>query len=84
MYLKTKNLTFVLIFDRLEHFRCFCRDKHTCILNEGTIELHLAFKLEGVGQGGIVLSSALIFSPTCNTITDEKVIPVFTDYENDT
>ena len=25
MYLKTENLTLVLIFDRLEHFRCFCR-----------------------------------------------------------
>ena len=79
MHLKTKNTTLVLIFDRLEHFRCFCRDKHTCTLNEGTVELHLVFKLEGVGQEGIVLLSALIFSPTCNTITDINLLCLFLD-----
>lgn len=30
MYLKTENLTLVLIFDKLEHFRCFCRDGGAC------------------------------------------------------
>lgn len=29
MYLKTENLTLVLIFDKLEHFRCFCRHGRT-------------------------------------------------------
>ena len=42
------------------------------------------FKLAGVGQGDIVLSSALIFSATCNPITYEKAIPVFIDSEKDT
>ena len=58
--------------------------KHAAALSAGTAALHLAFKLAGVGQGDIVLSSALTFSATCNPITYEKAIPVFIDSEKDT
>ena len=58
--------------------------KHAAALSAGTAALHLAFKLAGVEQGDIVLSSSLTFSATCNPITYEKAIPVFVDSEKDT
>ena len=58
--------------------------KHAAALSAGSAELHLAFKLAGVSQGDIVLSSSLTFSATCNPITYEKAIPVFVDSEKDT
>ena len=58
--------------------------KHAAALSAGTAALHIAFKLAGVGQGDIVLSSALTFSATCNPIAYEKAIPVFIDSEKDT
>ena len=35
MYLKPENLTLVLIFDTLEHFRCFAGDRGTGAFGDG-------------------------------------------------
>lgn len=53
-------------------------------MTAGTHALHMAFKLAGVKQGDIVLSSDMTFAATVNPVTYEKGIPVFIDSERDT
>lgn len=58
--------------------------KAAAAMTAGTHALHMAFKLAGVKQGDIVLSSDMTFAATVNPVTYEKGIPVFIDSERDT
>ena len=53
-------------------------------LNSGTSALHLAVKLAGIKEGGIVLCSDMTFSATVNPVIYEGGVPVFIDSEKDT
>ena len=58
--------------------------KAAAAMTAGTHALHMAFKLAGVKQGDIVLSSDMTFAATVNPVTYEKGIPVFVDSERET
>ncbi len=54
---------------------------YTAAVSSGTVALHLALKLAGVGPGDEVMTSTLTFIASANPITYLGVKPIFMDYD---
>ncbi|MAJ81453.1 MAG: aminotransferase DegT [Legionellales bacterium] len=50
----------------------------------GTSALHVALEISGIGAGDEVITQALTFIATCNSIHYARAIPVFIDVDKDT
>jgi aminotransferase in exopolysaccharide biosynthesis len=71
--------------DRFEEMiREYTGAKYAIATVNGTAALHIALKLAGVEQGGLVLTQALTFIATCNAIAYCGAEPVFVDIDRDT
>ncbi len=67
-----------------EEFAHFCGTKYAVATSNGTVALHLALAVLGVGAGDEVIVPTLTFIATANTVTYTGAKPVFVDSEPDT
>jgi len=71
--------TFVKEFER--RVAEFCRTPHAVAVSNGTVALHLALVLEGLGPGDEVIVPALSFVATANAVRYTGATPVFVDVD---
>lgn len=62
-------------------FAAWTGAKHAIALNSCTAALFLALKAKGIGPGDEVITSAVTFSSTANTIVHTGAVPVFVDID---
>lgn len=62
-------------------FAKFCGVKHGIAVSNGTVALHLALVLAGVGPGDEVIVPTLTFIATANAVRYTGAVPVFVDSE---
>jgi len=62
----------------------YTKAKHSIATVNGTAALHTALYLSGVKTGDLVITQALTFVATCNTITYLGADPVFVDVNRET
>ncbi|MFB0546590.1 MAG: DegT/DnrJ/EryC1/StrS family aminotransferase, partial [Anaerolineae bacterium] len=67
-----------------EGFARFCGAKHGVSVANGTVALHLALKVLGVGPGHEVIVPSLTFVATANAVVYTGAWPVFVDSEPST
>ncbi len=67
-----------------EGFARFCGAKHGVSVANGTVALHLALKVLGVGPGHEVIVPSLTFVATANAVVYTGARPVFVDSEPST
>ncbi len=65
-------------------FASYTGAKHCIALVNGTAALYIALQLSGVKQGDLVITQALSFIATCNSISHLGSSPVFVDIDQDT
>jgi len=65
-------------------FAKFCGVKHGIAVCNGTVSLHLALVLAGVGPGDEVIVPTLTFIATANVVRYTGATPVFVDSEQET
>lgn len=65
-------------------FAKFCGVKHGIAVCNGTMALHLALVLAGVGPGDEVIVPVLTFIATANAVRYTGATPIFVDSEQDT
>jgi perosamine synthetase len=71
--------------DRFEQeFAAYTGAKHCIALVNGTAALYIALQLAGVKHGDLVITQALSFIATCNSISHLGASPVFVDIDQDT
>jgi len=73
---------FVQEFERT--FAKFCGIKHGVAVSNGTVALHLALVLAGVGPGDEVILPTLTFIATANAVRYTGATPVFVDSDRGT
>jgi len=67
-----------------ERFACFCGTKYAIATANGTVALHLALAVLGIGPGDEVIVPTLSFIATANAVTYTGAKPVFVDSESTT
>lgn len=71
--------------DRFEEgFAGFCGTKHAVSVGNGTVGLHLALKVLGIGPGDEVIVPDLTFVATANAVVTAGATPVMVDVRRDT
>jgi perosamine synthetase len=71
--------------DRFEQgFASFCGTSHAVSVSNGTVGLHLAMKVLGIGPGDEVIVPDLTFVATANTVVTAGATPVMVDVRPDT
>lgn len=73
---------FVMEFERA--FAKFSGVKHSVAVSNGTVALHLALVLAGIGPGDEVIVPTLTFVATVNAVRHAGATPVFVDSERNT
>lgn len=68
---------FVTEFERI--FAKFCGVKHGITVSNGTVALHLALVLAGIGPGDEVIVPTLTFVATANAVRYTGATPIFAD-----
>ena len=67
-----------------EGFAAFCGTNHGVSVGNGTVGLHLAMKVLGIGPGDEVIVPDLTFVATANTVVTAGATPVMVDVRPDT
>lgn len=67
-----------------EGFAAFCGTNHAVSVGNGTVGLHLAMKVLGIGPGDEVIVPNLTFVATANTVVTAGATPVMVDVRPDT
>ena len=62
----------------------YCEAKYAVAVSSGTVALHVAYAIAGIGTGDEVITTPLTFAATANTIVYCGGKPVFVDIESDT
>lgn len=71
--------------DRFEEgFAAFCGTNHGISVSNGTVGLHLALKVLGIGPGDEVIVPDLTFVATANAVVTAGAVPVMVDVCRDT
>jgi perosamine synthetase len=71
--------------DRFEEgFAAFCGTSHAVSVSNGTVGLHLALKVLGIGPGDEVIVPDLTFVATANAVVTAGATPVMVDVRPDT
>lgn len=71
--------------DRFEReFAAFCGTRYAVSVGNGTVGLHLALKVLGIGSGDEVVVPDLTFVATANAVTTAGATPVMVDVRSDT
>ena len=74
--------SFVTRFEN--EFAAFCQCAHGVAVSNGTVALHLALVVLGVGLGDEVIVPSLTFVATANAVNYTGATPVFVDSEPQT
>jgi perosamine synthetase len=66
-----------------EKFADFCSTKYAVAVSNGTVALHLALAILGIGPGDEVIVPALTFIATANAVRYCQANPIFVDVHSD-
>jgi perosamine synthetase len=70
--------------DKFEQdFAAFCGTRYAVSVSNGTVGLHLAFKVLGIGAGDEVIVPDLTFVATANAVVTAGAVPVMVDVRRD-
>ena len=72
---------YINLFEK--EFAAFCGTKHAITVSNGTVALHLALKVVGIGPGDEVIVPDLSFIATANAVLMTGATPVFADIDPD-
>ncbi len=64
-----------------ENFSSYCNVSHGVAVSNGTVAIHLALKVLGVGQGDEVIIPDLTFAATINAVLHANATPVIVDID---
>lgn len=67
-----------------EEFAAFCGSRYAVSVSNGTVGLHLAMKVLGIGAGDEVIVPDLTFVATGNTVLTAGATPIMVDVRRDT
>lgn len=66
-----------------ENFSGYCNVNHGVAVSNGTVAIHLALRVLGVGQGDEVIIPDLTFAATINAVLHANATPVIVDIDKD-
>ncbi len=67
-----------------QQFAAFCATSHAVAVSNGTIALHLALEVLGIGSGDEVIIPSLTFAATANAVLHAGATPVMVDCTRET
>ncbi|PDW04027.1 aminotransferase class I/II-fold pyridoxal phosphate-dependent enzyme [Candidatus Viridilinea mediisalina] len=67
-----------------QQFAAFCNTSHAVAVSNGTVALHLALEVLGIGSGDEVIIPSLTFAATANAVIHTGATPVMVDCTLDT